>query len=223
MTDAIDITDSLQGRQPSGGVGGLNQSPEPAGDTIKSYGLAVYGMWVSVNWIFGQRSAAAGDADPGRDGSTPQEPDSHSEAATLPPLTEPQPSNAGEAGAAEGLKREPGESGPDATATGSAPNAAAAGPAGAIGQQASPAVDTYRVNDTGGHAAEAAQGPLPGLAGNSIPAPGPAAAQAPGAPQAAEAYPTDIMAYAEFHAAHQIAAVWSVRLHSKPARSAVAT
>ena len=209
MTDTTDITGSLQDRQSSGEAGRLAQSLESTGDTIKTYGLAVYGMWVSVGWILGHRSASAEHTGPGHDSPAPAEPDADLESAAVPSVSQPEPSNTGEAERGGELKREPVESGPDATPMGSAPSAAAASPAGTVGQQVPQAVDTYRVSDAGGHSAEAAHGPLAGLAGRPVSGTGPAAAQAPGTAQAGEPFPADIMAYAEIFAAQQFAAVWT--------------
>ena len=186
MTDATDITGSLHDRQ-----------------------LAVYGMWVSVIWILGQRAAMAEPGTPVHDTGTSRESDVQPDAHTLPPVMASQTSDAGDAGAGEEPDRKPGEAGPDAAAVNAQPNAAASSPAGSLGQKTSSAADTYPSGDAGGNPAQVAQSPLPALAGNTAPGIGPAAGQGAGAPPGGEPLAVDIMVYAEFFAAKQFAGAWS--------------
>ncbi len=208
MTNKTEKMKILQDQQPVGDAGRLYQALEHTGDTVKSYGLAVYGMWVSVDWILGPQRAKAEEFDPGQDTNIPQGHGKPSELDTLHTGAEPQSQKTGQPSADDNLKQKSGESDPYITKTDFEPDAATARQAMALGEQETHAVGNSRVSDTTGQVAEGAQNSSASSPEISLPGAGPAASQMQGTQPVGEQYPADVAVFTEIHALQHIVASW---------------
>ena len=200
MTNQSDRLNILPGQQPAGEVGRLDWAREHAGDTDKSYGLAFYGMWVSVGWTSGQQQTKAGEPGSRQDADVTQGRDTPSETDTLHTGDEHQPSKSGQTTEEDNLKQGTDEGDAYLANAGSEPSVATAGPAAAPGDQETQAVGNSGGNDTTGQMGAGAQSLSTGNSEISVPDTGPLALHSQDTQPAGEQGPTGFAAFTDFQA-----------------------